>query len=147
MEGDSEMKVSIANPTLTYLSIYDATGERVTSFVTGVHGDTVEELQAKAEAEYPDKTHVVQDALTYNNALQHNLLYKNGEYVPRPEPIEDEKREAALASLDAEYSIKISEVESEMAKAKAVEDEDYYSDLKAEREKLVVEYTGKRGAI
>lgn len=147
MEGDSEMKVSIANPTLTYLSIYDATGERVTSYVTGVHGDTVEELQTKAKVEYPDKTHVVQDALTYNNALQHDLLYKNGEYVPRPEPTEDEKREAALASLDAEYSTKISDAESEMAKAKAVEDEDYYSDLKAEREELVREYTEKRGEI
>lgn len=147
MEGDSEMKVSIANPTLTYLSIYDATGERVTSFVTGVHGDTVEELQAKAEAEYPDKTHVVQDALTYNKALQDDLLYKDGEYLARPEPTEDEKRDAALASLDAEYSTKISDAESEMAKAKAVEDEDYYSDLKAEREELVREYTEKRGEI
>ena len=147
MEGDSEMEVSIANPALTYLSIYDATGERVTSFVTGVHGNTVEELQAKADAEYPDKTHVVQDDLTYNNALQHDLLYKNGEYVPRPEPTEEEKRETALASLDAEYSTKISEVESEMAKAKAVEDEDYYSDLKAEMEELVAEYTKKRGEI
>lgn len=147
MEGDSAMEVSITNPTLTYLSIYDDTGNRITSFVTGVHGDTVDDLQAKAKAEYPDKIHVVQDALTYNNALQNDLLYKNGEYVPRPEPTEDEKREAALASLDAEYSTKISEVESEMAKAKAVEDEDYYSDLKAEREELVTEYTEKRGAI
>ena len=147
MEGDSEMEVSIANPTLTYLSIYDATGERVTSYVTGVHGNTVEELQAKADAEYPDKTHVVQDALTYNNALQHDLLYKNGEYVPRPEPTEDEKREAELAALDSEYANKISDIESEMAKAKAVEDEDYYSDLKAEREELVAEYTKKRGEI
>lgn len=147
MEGDSEMEVSIANPTLTYLSIYDAAGERVTSFVTGVHGDTVEELQAKAEAEYPDKTHVVQDALTYNNALQHDLLYKDGEYTPRPEPTEAEKREAALTSLDAEYSAKTSEVEAEMAKAKAVEDEDYYSDLKTKREELVAEYTRKRGEI
>ena len=34
-----------------------------------------------------------------------------------------------------------------MAKAKAIEDEDYYSDLKAEREELVAEYTEKRGAI
>lgn len=141
------MEVSIANPALTYLSIYDATGERVTSFVIGVHGDTVEELQTKAKVEYPDKVHVVQDALTYNNALQNDLLYKNGEYTPRPEPTEEEKRESALAALDAEYSTKISEVESEMAKAKAVEDEDYYSELKAEREELVAEYTEKRGAI
>ena len=139
--------ISITNPALTYVSIYEESGERVTSYVTGVHGETVEELMDLAKSQYPDKLAVEQDALTYNNALQNNLLYKNGEYVPRPEPTEDEKREAALAALDSEYSTKISEVESEMAKAKAIEDEDYYSDLKAEREELVAEYTGKRGAI
>lgn len=139
--------ISITNPALTYVSIYEESGERVTSYVTGVHGETVEELMALAQSQYPGKLAVEQDALTYNNALQNDLLYKNGEYVPRPEPTEDEKREAALASLDSEYSTKISEVESEMAKAKAVEDEDYYSDLKAEREELVTEYTEKRGAI
>ena len=139
--------ISITNPALTYVSIYEESWERVTSYVTGVHGETVEELEELANNQYPTFTHVVQDALTYNNALQHDLLYKNGEYVPRPEPTEAEKREAALASLDAEYSTKISEVETEMAKAKAVEDEDYYNDLKAEREELVAEYTEKRGAI
>lgn len=139
--------ISISNPALTYVSIYAESWERVTSYVTGVHGETVEELEELANNQYPTFTHVVQDALTYNNALQHDLLYKNGEYVPRPEPTEAEKREAALASLDAEYSTKISEVETEMAKAKAVEDEDYYNDLKAEREELVAEYTEKRGAI
>lgn len=141
------MEVSIANPTLTYLSIYEETGERVTSYVTGVHGETVEELQIKAKAEYPDKIHVVQDALTYNKALQGDLLYKDGEYQAKPEPTEEEKREAALAALDSEYSAKISDIETEMAKAKAVEDKDYYNDLKAEREELVAEYTEKRGEI
>lgn len=139
--------ISITNPALTYVSIYEESGERVTSYVTGVHGETVEELEELANNQYPNFMHVVQDALTYNNALQQNLLYKNGEYVPRPEPTEDEKREAALTSLDAEYATKISEVETEMAKAKAIEDEDYYSDLKAEREELVREYTEKRGEI
>ena len=140
------MVVSIANPTLTYLSIYETTGERVTSYVTGVHGDTVEELQTKAKVEYPDKVHVVQDALTYNKALQGDLLYKDGAYQAKPEPTE-EKREAELAALDSEYARKISDIETGMAKAKAVEDEDYYNDLKAEREELVAEYTEKRGAI
>lgn len=140
------MVVSIANPTLTYLSIYETTGERVTSYVTGAHGDTVE-LLAKAKVEYPDKVHVVQDALTYNKALQGDLLYKNGAYQAKPEPTEEEKREAELAALDSEYARKISDIETGMAKAKAVEDEDYYNDLKAEREELVAEYTEKRGAI
>lgn len=141
------MEVSIANPILTYLSIYETTGERVTSYVTGVHGDTVEELQTKAKVEYPDKVHVVQGALTYNKALQSDLLYKDGEYQNRPEPTEEEKREAELTALDSEYARKISDIETGMAKAKAVEDEDYYNDLKAEREELVAEYTEKKGAI
>lgn len=139
--------ISITNPALTYVSIYEESGERVTSYVIGVHGETVEELEELANNQYPTFTHVVQDALTYNNALQHDLLYKNGEYVPRPEPTEEEKREAELAALDSEYARKISDIETEMAKAKAVEDEDYYNDLKAEREELVAEYTEKRGAI
>lgn len=139
--------ISITNPALTYVSIYEESGERVTSYVTGVHGETVAELMALAQSQYPGKLAVEQDALNYNNALQNDLLYKNGEYVPRPEPTEDEKREAALSSLDAEYSTKINDIETEMAKAKAIEDEDYYSDLKAEREELVAEYTRKRGAI
>lgn len=141
------MVVSIANPTLTYLSIYETTGERVTSYVTGVHGDTVEELQTKAKVEYPDKVHVVQDALTYNKALQGDLLYKDGTYQAKPEPTEEEKRESELAALDSEYANKISDTETEMAKAKAVEDEDYYSDLKTEREELIAEYTKKREEI
>ena len=89
----------------------------------------------------------MQDALTYNKALQGDLLYKNGAYQAKPEPTEEEKREAELAALDSEYARKISDIETGMAKAKAVEDEDYYNDLKAEREELVAEYTEKRGAI
>lgn len=139
--------ISITNPALTYVSIYEESGERVTSYVTGVHGETVEELEELANNQYPTFTHVVQDALTYNKALQGDLLYKDGEYQNRPEPTEEEKREAELTALDSEYARKISDIETEMAKAKAVEDEDYYNDLKAEREELVAEYTEKRGAI
>lgn len=147
MEGDSEMEVSIANPTLTYLSIYDTTGERATSFVTGVHGDTVEELQAKAEAEYPDKIHVVQDALTYNKALQGDLLYKDGEYQARPEPTEDEKRETALAALDSEYQSRFDELDEQIVKAAAMKNTDLQDELIAEREALAEEYAQKRGEL
>lgn len=147
MEGDSEMEVSIANPTLTYLSIYDATGERVTSFVTGVHGDTVEELQAKAEAEYPDKIHVVQDALTYNKALQGDLLYKDGAYQAKPEPTEEEKREAELAALDSEYQSRFDELDEQIVKAAALKNTDLQDELIAEREALAEEYAQKRGEL
>ncbi len=143
-----EEEVSINNPSLEYLSIYDkTTGERITSYVTKVHGETLEDLQTKAEAEYPDAVHVPQLASVYAEALEQDYLYLNGEYQTRPEPTDEEKREAQLTALDSEYASKISEIETEMAKAKAIEDEDYYADLKAEREELVAEYEEKRGEI
>lgn len=132
---------------MQYLSIYSDTGERITSLVTGVHGDTAEELKERAKKEYPDDVSVLQTESGYNEAIKDDLLYINGSYSKRPEPTEEEKRESELAALDGEYAKKIGDIENEMARAKAIEDEDFYNELKADRESLVEEYSTKRGAI
>lgn len=67
-------------------------------------------------------------------------------YAP-PEPTEEEKKQMALSALNKEYAEKLSNLEIEMAKAKAIEDEDLYTELKEEREALMNEYAEKRGAI
>lgn len=67
-------------------------------------------------------------------------------YAP-PEPTEEEKKQMALSALDKEYAEKLSNLEIEMAKAKAIEDEDLYTELKEELEALMNEYAEKRGAI
>ncbi len=132
---------------MQYLSIYSESGERITSLVTGVHGETAEELKERAKKEYPDNVSVLQTESEYNEALKGDLLYLNGKYISRPEPTKEEKRESELAALDSEYAEKINNIEGEMARAKAIEDIDYYNELKAERESLVTEYTEKRGKI
>lgn len=133
---------------LQYVSIYNAdTGERETSYVVGIHGETMDELKALAAKNYPEGVAIEQDGAAWNNAVQNDLIYKTGQLVERPAPTEDEVREQKLAALDSEYSQKISDVETEMAKANAIGDADYFNDLKAERETLVSEYTTKRGEI
>lgn len=133
---------------LQYVSIYNAdTGERETSYVCSIHGETVNELKALAAKNYPKGVVIEQDGEEWNNAVQNDLIYKAGQLVERPAPTEDEVREQKLAALDSEYSQKISDVETEMAKANAIGDTDYFNDLKAERETLVSEYTTKRGEI
>lgn len=133
---------------LQYVSVYNAdTGERETSYVVGIHGETMDELKALAAKNYPGGVAIEQDGAAWNNAVQNNLIYKNGQLVARPAPTEDEVREQKLAALDSEYSQKISDVETEMAKANAIGDTDYFNDLKSERETLVSEYTTKRGEI
>lgn len=133
---------------LQYVSVYNAdTGERETSYVAGIHGETVDELKALAAKNYPDGIAIEQDGAAWNEAVQNDLIYKAGQLVERPAPTEDEVREQKLAALDSEYSQKISDIETEMAKANAIGDTDYFNDLKAERETLVSEYTTKRGEI
>lgn len=90
---------------------------------------------------------IEQDGAEWNNAVQNDLIYSAGQLVQRPAPTEDELREQKLAALDSEYSQKISDVETEMAKANAIGDADYLAELKEERESLVSEYTTKRGEI
>lgn len=133
---------------LQYISVYNAdTGERETSYVVGIHGETVDELKALAAKNYPKGVVIEQDGAAWNNAVQNDFVYKAGQLVERPAPTEAEMREQKLAALDSEYSQKISDVETEMAKANAIGDTEYLTDLKAERETLVSEYTTKRGEI
>lgn len=133
---------------LQYVSVYNAdTGERETSYVVGIHGETMDELKALAAKNYPEGVALEQDGTAWNEAVQNDLIYKAGQLVERPAPSEDEVREQKLAALDSEYSQKISDAENEMAKANAIGDTDYFNDLKAERETLVSEYTTKRGEI
>lgn len=134
--------------TLQYLSIYNKdTGERETSYVVGIHGDTMDELKALAKQNYPQGVTIEQNGAEWNNAVQNDLIYEDGQLVERPAPTEDELRQQKLAALDSEYSQKISDVETEMAKANAIGDTDYLAELKEERESLVNEYTTKRGEI
>lgn len=133
---------------LQYLSIYNKdTGERETSYVVGIHGDSMDELKALAAKNYPDGVAIEQDGEAWNEAVQNDLIYSAGQLVQRPAPTEDELRQQKLTALDSEYSQKISDVETEMAKANAIGDTEYLEELKSERESLVTEYTTKRGEI
>lgn len=133
---------------LQYVSVYNKdTGERETSYVVGIHGDTVDELKALAAKNYPQGIAIEQDGAAWNKAVQNDLIYNAGQLVQRPAPTEDELRQQKLAALDSEYSQKISDVETEMAKANAIGDTEYLEELKSERESLVTEYTTKRGEI
>lgn len=142
--------LSSANMSLKYLSMYPAKGgERVTSFVVGVHGDTIDALKEKAAKEYPDAIAIEQSAAEWNAAVQNGFIYDAEKKVLKEKsaPTEEELRQAALDALDAEYATKIDDVETDMAKANATGDAEYLADLKAERESLVAEYTQKRGEI
>lgn len=78
----------------TYLFILDDSGKRKATFLLGVHGSTLEELQAKADAEYPGDFQLVGYGEEYFNNFAQGMIYVNGEFVPEPPyvpPLEDVK--------------------------------------------------------
>ena len=131
-----------------YISIYSKeTGLRITTFAVGIHGETIEELLKKAVKDYPTAFCVEQTEEEYKHAITNDFIYIDGTLRERPPLSKEEKGRQALSALDAEYGKKISSIEEEMAKAKAIEDEELYADLKTEREALINEYAEKRGEI
>ena len=131
-----------------YISIYSKeTGLRITTFAVGIHGETIEELLKKAVKDYPTAFCVEQTEEEYKHAITNDLIYIDDTLRERPQLSEEEKRQQALSALDAEYERKTSSIEEEMAKAKAIEDEELYADLKTERKELISEYAKKRSEI
>lgn len=131
-----------------YISIYSKeTGLRITTFAVGIHGETIEELLKKAVEDYPTAFCVEQTEEEYCRVITNDIIYVNGGLQERPPISKEEKGRQALSALNAEYERKISSIEEEMAKAKAIEDEELYADLKTERKELISEYAKKRSEI
>lgn len=76
-----------------YLSVFDKTdGKRKTSYTLmgGVHGDTMEELQEKAQASYPDDYAVPQTREDWRRTVSNDLRWNGSELVNPPEPTAEE---------------------------------------------------------
>lgn len=140
-----------------YIAGFDAEGKRVGSRICEFdpqkshNAGKLDALKKGAKELFADATIIeIISADDFNKYISGDYIRGTGgkpiAYAP-PEPTEEEKRQMALSTLDKEYAEKLSNLEIEMAKAKAIEDEELYSDLKEEHETLVIEYTEKRGEI
>nr|DAR71215.1 MAG TPA: hypothetical protein [Caudoviricetes sp.] len=140
-----------------YIAGFDAEGKRVGSRICEFdpqkshNAGKLDALKKGAKELFADATVIeIISADDFNKYISGDYIRGTGgkpiAYAP-PEPTEEEKRQMALSALDKEYAEKLSNLEIEMAKAKAIEDEELYSGLKEEHETLVTEYTEKRGEI
>lgn len=140
-----------------YIAGFDAEGKRVGSRICEFdpqkshNAGELNALKKEAKELFTDATVIeIISVEDFNKYISGDYIRgtdgKPIAYAP-PEPTEEEKRQMALSALDKEYAEKLSNLEIEMAKAKAIEDEDLYTELKEEREALMNEYAEKRGAI
>lgn len=140
-----------------YIAGFGADGKRVGSLICEFNptkdknAGELNALKKEAKELFADATVIeIISAEDFNKYISGDYIRGTGgkpiAYAP-PEPTEEEKRQMALSALDKEYAEKLSNLEIEMAKAKAIENEDLYTELKEEREALMNEYAEKRGAI
>lgn len=140
-----------------YIAGFGADGKRVGSLICEFNptkdknAGELNALKKEAKELFTDATVIeIISVEDFNKYISGDYIRGTGgkpiAYAP-PEPTEEEKRQMALSALDKEYAEKLSNLEIEMAKAKAIEDEDLYTELKEEREALMNEYAEKRGAI
>lgn len=144
--------MSSSDMSLTYVSVYDLTdGRRLTSYVIGIHGDTIKELEKRAASDFPDQSiiTITQTADEWSAAIAGDLRYDQNTktMVPPPEPTEEEILEQKLSMLDSEYESQFSEIDNQIAVAAALGNDELKSELLEEREALVNEYTEKREAL
>lgn len=137
-----------------YITGFGANGKRVGSIICDFNPEKnpkkLKEALAEAKEKFPEAVVVEPiDADAFNQYLDGYIRGADGkpvEYIA-PEPTIEEQRQITLNSLDQEYAGRLNSLELEMAKAKAIEDEDLYTELKEEREALMNEYVEKRGEI
>ena len=140
-----------------YIAGFTANGKRVGSLICEFNptkdknAGKLNALKKEAKDLFADATIIeIISAEDFNKYISGAYIRgTNGnpvKYFPT-EQTEKEQRQTELNTLDRKYADKLSNIELEMAKAKAIEDEDLYTELKEEREALMNEYAEKRGAI
>lgn len=105
-----KVTISKSKATPVYLSIFSKDdGRRLTSYTTlgGVHGKTMEELETKAAAAYPDDYHIQQTDEEWAATIAGDLRWNGSEYTDPPEPTPEEiaDREAQEEAYKAEAAL------------------------------------------
>lgn len=130
-----------------YLFVLDENGRRKTSYVVGVHADTIDELKEKAKKEFPNCTYMDGTEEQQNEFLK-GKKYLNGAFINDvDEPTEEEKAQAARQQLDAEYESEKSSLADSLTTAILQGDTDTQASIQADYKDLEASYAESVAAL
>lgn len=127
-----------------YVFVLDEHGVRQTSYVVGVHADTLEEVEQLAKRTYPTST-----ILSGNSEMQaqftNGKAYVNGEFVDIPvTPYEPTKAEK-IADIKKYYDARFETLEQMVLRRRLINGD--ISDLQEQYKKLNQEMLAKIKAV
>lgn len=134
---------------MTYLDIFDVSGNRITSYVFTIHGETLDALKKLAIKNYPDSTAVETDEAEHAQYLSGKYKYD----VTTKSAVEIQ--ETDLEKLETIKSSKLSEIQSLLTQtdyqaikfAEGIINEEQYNSLKTLRESWRSAYNSIQSAL
>ena len=127
-----------------YVFVLDARGVRKTSYVVGVHADTLEETEQLAKQTYPSANIVTGDS-EMQVQFTNGKAYVNGAFVDIPviqyEPTKAEK----IADIKKYYDLRFETLEQMVLRRRLINSD--ISDLQDQYKKLNLEMLAKIKAV
>lgn len=99
----------------SYVFVVDHKGMRKTSFVLGIHGNTIEDIIKKAEQEFPNDI-VFQGDENMQRQFLSGKAYVNGEFVSTP-PTKTEIKLREVNKIKHKYNEKFTAYETALIRA------------------------------
>lgn len=118
---------------MQYVFIVKPTGERITSYIVGVHGSTVDELKAKAATEYPEAT-TYQGGEDMQNEFTSGKWYTGDHFII---PNESRNKSDEITAIKAEYEPRFQRLKDAILQRALIGAA--YTDIQAQYKKLTAE--------
>ncbi len=118
---------------MQYVFIVKPTGERITSYVVGIHGSSVDELKKKAAADYPEAT-IYQGGEDMQNEFTSGKWYDGDHFFI---PNESKNKSDEIDAIKAEYEPRFQRLKDAILQRALIGAA--YTDIQAQYKKLTAE--------
>ena len=127
-----------------YVFVLDEKGIRQTSYVVGVHADTLEEIKQLAKQTYPTANIITGDS-EMQSKFTEGKAYVNGEFVDIPVEIQEKTKAEKIAEIKAYYDKRFETLEQTLLRRRLINGD--ISDLQEHYKKLNAEMIAKIKAV
>lgn len=129
---------------MDYVFVLDKKGIRLTSYVVGVHGDTLEETKQLAKQAYPTANIVTGDS-DMQSKFAEGKAYVNGEFVDIPVEVQEKTKVEKIAEIKAYYDKRFETLKQTALNRQLINGD--IADLKEQYNKLNTEMIAKIKAV
>lgn len=129
---------------MNYVFILNENGFRQTTYVIGIHAETLEEIQEMAKSEFPNCT-LVQGDSEMQSQFTNGKAYVNGTFIDIPVVTHELTKTEKIADIKKYYDARFETLEQMVLRRRLINSD--ISDLQDQYKKLNLEMLAKIKAV